>query len=127
MTTAKIDLITENHTTGEFVLIIVEDGPWPVTNSDWTECLSRIQTRIYDAMDIAIDCHLAMKYPDAKGKKVRIPLDSPSGAPHRLIQLVSKLRELIVTDTNNYSLAIKKSPHISGLSITLGHEINPFN
>jgi hypothetical protein len=72
MPSATIDLITETHETGEFALILVEDGPWPIKGPDWKECLSRIQNRIYDAIDIAIDGHLAARYPDSKGRRVRV-------------------------------------------------------
>lgn len=65
--------------------------PQPSTNSDWNACLARIQNRIYDAIDVAVDGHLVVKYPDAKGKKVRVQIDSPSGAPDRLIRLISRL------------------------------------
>lgn len=122
----KIDLITQDHSNDEFALILVEDGPWPV-GEDFKKCLSRIQARIFDTMDVAIDGHLAAKCPESKGKKVRIQIDSPHGAPSDLVNLVFKLREYIAENGSDHYVAIKNSPYIKKLSIVLGHERNPFN
>jgi hypothetical protein len=126
MPSATIDIFTETPQTGEFALIIVEDGPWPDENSDWSNCLSRIQSRIYNAMDIAIDGHLAAKYPDAKGRRVRIQIDSPRGIPKRLMQLISNLRNLLDQEKNEYHIAIKQSKFTQGLRIVTGHEMGSF-
>jgi len=127
MHTAIINLVTENPSTGEFALILVEDGPWPEANSDWSDCLSRIQNRLYDAIDIAVDGHLAAKYPNAFGKKARIQIDSPNGVPDRVSNLISTLRTAILTEGDEYYSAIKKSPYISAFRIVMGHEVNPHN
>lgn len=119
---AAINLITETPGTGEFALILVEDGPWPNKDADWKECLSRIQNRIYDAIDIAIDGHLAAKYPDSKGKSVRIQIDSPSGLPPALAKLVARMKEHIEKDAE-YSGAIKQSRFVQSLRISTGHEM----
>ncbi len=125
MTFATIDFITETPETGEFALILVEDGPWPSEDSGWTECLSRIQNRIYDAIDIAIDGHLAAKYPDSKGRSVRVQIDSPCGLPPALDKLVNKIREHVENE-NEYHAAIKQSRFIQSFRITTGHEIGSF-
>jgi hypothetical protein len=125
MPTAKIDLITETPDTGEFALILVEDGPWPSEETGWRECLSRIQHRIYDAIDIAVDGHLAAKYPESKGRSVRVQIDSPSGLPPSLEKLVVNMREHIEADAD-YSSAVKKSQFIDGLRIVTGHEMGRF-
>jgi len=68
-----IDLITERPADGAFVLILIEEGPW---DPDQIEShLQRIQDRLYDCIDAAIDGHLAAKYPKSTGKPVIIRLD----------------------------------------------------
>lgn len=126
MSATSIDLITESPSTGEFALILVEDGPWPGENSDWEDCLSRIQNRIYDAMDVAIDGHLIAKYPDAQGKEVRVQIDSPHGVPKRLMELITNLRNQLNQGENEYSKAIKQSKFIQSLRIVTGHEMGNF-
>jgi hypothetical protein len=127
MPSVTIDLITQDQASGEFVLILVEDGPWPGQDCGWKECLSRIQGRVFDAIDVAVDGHLAAKYPDSLGKKVRVQLDSPSGSPQRVAELVRKIRRHLTEDGGQYRTAIDKSQFIAGLSVAMGHERNPFN
>jgi hypothetical protein len=125
MKPTTIDLITETPETGEFALILVEDGPWPESDADWNECLSRIQSRIYGAVDIAIDGHLAAKYPDSKGRAVRVQVDSPNGLPSALAKLVAKMKVHFEAD-GEYKNAITQSPFIQGLRITTGHDMGCF-
>jgi hypothetical protein len=75
MTTHRltIDLVTERPSDGAFILLLVEEGPW---GTDETELqLRRIQDRLYNCVDAAVDGHLAGKYPDSRGKAVVIRLD----------------------------------------------------
>lgn len=126
MSAVKIDLVTYDHTNDEFVLILVEDGPWPHEVSSWRECLSKIQQRIFDSIDVAVDGQLAAKYPDSRGKKVRVQVDSPSGAPARLKALISTVRDYLQAN-NEYHSAIAESPYIKGFTVALGDELNPLN
>lgn len=122
MPSVKIDLITHDPRTDEFALILVEDGPWSEEASDWNECLSRIQARIFDAIDVAIDGHLAKIYPESKGKRVRVQIDSPHGAPRLLVQLISKVREHTSNPKSKYGAAIRRSPYVKTLHIAMGPE-----
>jgi hypothetical protein len=70
----KIDLVTEHPETGVFAIILVETGPW-APGTEQAE-LRRIQGRLYDCVDVAVDGQLAAKYPDSKGRPVRIQLDT---------------------------------------------------
>lgn len=126
MASATINLITETPETGEFALILVENGPWPEKDADWNVCLSRIQKRIYDAIDIAIDGRLAAKYPDAKGRNVRVQIDSPDWLPPALLKLVAKIREHIEKEGTEYNIALKQSKFIHGIRLTTGHEMGLF-
>jgi hypothetical protein len=72
MSEETINLITVRPD-GTFVLRLVEDGPWANPIDDE---LHRLQERIYNCVDIAIDGHLASKYPESNGKPVVIRLDS---------------------------------------------------
>ena len=67
-----INLITQRPD-GTFVLRIVEEGPWDDDTLD--EELHRVQDRLYDCVDIAVDGHLASKYPESKGQAAVIRLD----------------------------------------------------
>jgi hypothetical protein len=70
----KIDVVTEHPETGVFALILVETGPWKAGTEDGE--LRRIQGRLYDCVDVAVDGHLAATYPKSRGRPVRIQLDT---------------------------------------------------
>lgn len=55
MPQVEVDLITERPD-GTFVMYLVEQGPW---TSEPTDHLRRIQDRLYDYFDVAVDGHLA--------------------------------------------------------------------
>lgn len=68
-----IDLITERSADGAFVLVLVEEGPWL---PEMVEAeLKRLQERLYDAVDVVVDGHLARSYPDSFGRMALIRLD----------------------------------------------------
>lgn len=120
-----IDTITYDAIHDEYVLYLVEDGPWPTDDSGWNQCLTRIQNRIFDAFDIAVDGHLHKTFPDSLGKAVRIQIDSPHGSPKQLSDLISKVKQFIDT-SKEYSKAIGSSQYIHGLRITTGAEMGRF-
>ena len=68
-----IDLVTERPSDGAFILVLVEEGPW--ADDDVPAQLRRIQERLYDCVDAAVDGHLAQRYPDSRGKPAVIRLD----------------------------------------------------
>src|ERR1041385_3038487 len=105
----KIDLISYDPANDEFVLYLVEDGPWPENHAAWKTCLLRIQNRVFDAIDVAVDGNLASRYPDSLGKRIRVQVDSPQGVPRELSDLISKVREHIEKDIV-YKAAIAQSP-----------------
>jgi hypothetical protein len=121
----KIDLISYDPNDDEFVLYLVEDGPWPNNSSAWKTCLSRIQSRVFDAIDVAVDGYLASRYPDSSGKKVRVQVDSPQSLPLELSDLITNIREYVAKD-DVYKGAIARSPFIKALRITTGHEMGRF-
>lgn len=121
----EINLITYDAKTDEFVLYLVEDGPWPSQEADWISCLRLIQNRILAAADVAIDGHLIGKFPDAAGKAVRIQVDSPSGCPGALEDLIVAVRRFLVEDAS-YRTAIAESAHLRALRIVSGKEIGRF-
>src|SRR5262245_19851706 len=120
-----INHITHDPRTDEFVLYLVEDGPWPSAESGWETRLKAIQDRVLDAADVAINGYLAAKYPDAVGNGVRIQVDSPFGSPQQLDELVCALKCFLVED-ESYATAIANSKSIRGLRLVTGKEIGRF-
>lgn len=121
-----VDLVTHDEKSGEFVLYLVEDGPWPFDEAGWRECLAAIQERILSVADVAIDGLLARQYPDSAGKAVRIQIDSPSGCPRQLTTLIEAVRRFLSED-ESYAAGVASSPQIRGLRVVTGQEIGRFS
>jgi hypothetical protein len=68
-----IDLVAEDSKHNEFVLYLVENGPWE--HGILESQLKRIQKRLYDAVDVVIEGYLASKYPQSKARRIRIQVD----------------------------------------------------
>jgi hypothetical protein len=111
-----IHTITYDPTHDEYVLYLVEDGPWPSDDNSWAETLAQIQDRIFGAIEVAIDGRLQEQYPDSSDKSVRIQVDSPSGIPAFLIDFVATIRNHIKSD-DECRTAIASSQYASHRSM----------
>jgi hypothetical protein len=109
-----VDFFTIDPSTREFVMYLVEGGPWD--EASLTERLTWIQDRIYKAVDVAIDGHLAREHPESLGNSVRIQVDLHGGPPEAVQQLVGRLDDYVRTN-HEYQQDIARSPHINGLRI----------
>jgi hypothetical protein len=120
-----IDLVTCDPGSDEFVIYLVEDGPWPISSESWDQCLARIQTRVLDAVDVAVDGQFAQEFPNSIGKKIRVQVDSPHGVPDKLTDLVRKL-DAYVHEDSEYGHAIRDSGSIRTVRIVTGHAMGRF-
>lgn len=123
-----IDLVTEDPVNDEVVLYLVEEGPW--MEESLQERLRSIQARIYDAIDVVVDGHLATKFPELSGRNVRIQLDCHDQPPREIEDLIARFDELIST-SDEYRSEIANSDFISGLRILsrsqMGRDQGPFS
>jgi hypothetical protein len=120
-----IDLVTHDPATDEYVLYLVEDGPWPVREAEWKPHLKAIQDRILSAIDIAIDGQLANRYPDSVRKGIRVQIDSPHGCPEPLEKLIAAIKGFLRTDPS-YLEAITGSSFFRGLRVITGKQLGRF-
>jgi hypothetical protein len=123
--TLAVDTITFDPRSKEFVLYLIEDGPWPGDPLALDEELSRIQGRVFDAFDVVVDGGLSEKLPESRGESVRIQIDSPSGEPAELAELISRLNDFI-TSNSEYARAVTESQHVSAVRIVSGHQLGRF-
>jgi hypothetical protein len=120
-----VDFVTYDPRSDEFVLYLVEDGPWPSSDSEWRKCLKAIQDHILEVVDSAVDGGVAKKFPDSKGKPIRIQLDAPHGTPVQVEELVAGVRRFLADD-QEYRKAIGESSNIKGLRLVTGKELGRF-
>jgi hypothetical protein len=72
MATVAIDFIAKGQTEDEWLIVLVEAGPWC---PPYEEELRRLQDRLYGCIKAALDGQLAEKFPQTRGRRVRIRLD----------------------------------------------------
>lgn len=120
-----VDLLTTDPLRGEAVLYLVEEAPWPEDDTGWRSRLRVLQDRLYAAIDAAVDGHLAGRFPDLRGRPVRIQVDSPSGCPAQLSAFVTRFAEALV-GPGEYRDAIAKSEFVSGVRIVTGDQMGRF-
>lgn len=109
-----IDFFTLDTDASEFVMHVVEQGPWHETALQ--ERLKGIQARVYGAADVALDGHLARAHPQSQGLPVRIQVDLRDNPPMAVERLVHQLADHITTNAE-YRRDIESSLYIGGLRI----------
>lgn len=109
-----VDFFTLDQVHGEFVMYLVEDGPW--SHEDLEQRMRTIQARIYNAVDVAIDGHLARAHPESRGNSIRIQVDLHGRPPEAIETLVARLAEH-VAGSDEYRRDIEGSEHIQSLRI----------
>jgi len=105
---ATIDLVTYDPKRDAYVLGVVETGDGSAG------CLGRLQERLYDYVDIAVDGHLAQQYPESRGKSVVIRLDCYDSPREACEQFFSRFAEHIHS-SGEIQAAIRKHGHIKDI------------
>jgi hypothetical protein len=116
MPTITFDLVTDDPKNDEFVVYLVEGGPW---NDALNERLRRLQGRLYDAFDAVVDGALASEYPESKGRRIRIQIDCHKSPPETVLNLVRKFANFI-HNSDEYQNAIKKSSFVEDVRVVNG-------
>jgi len=96
MSKVTIDVVTESPN-GMFALVLVEQGPWATGETD--SQLRRLQERLYDVVDVAVDGRLIDKYPRIKGAVVTIRVDCYDTPREETEQFVRKFGEHVRSNT----------------------------
>lgn len=108
------DLVNDDPVNDEFVLYLVEDGPWDPSELGLRLCT--IQDRLYNAFDAAIDGHVAKRFPDSRGRNIRIQLDCHDEPPPQVEVLVSRFSEHL-RNSSDYQEDIKNSEFVNHVRI----------
>jgi hypothetical protein len=119
MPQVTFDLVTEDQKNDQFVVCLVEDGPWldPID-----ERLKQIQTKLYDALDAVIDGQLSSKFNASLGRPVRIQVDSHDSPPEAVLHFIRRFAESIKSNAD-YKIGIDESPFVSSVQITNGVDL----
>jgi hypothetical protein len=112
-TSTVVDFVAKGKTTNVWRIILVEQGPWE--RNEITAELTRIQNRLYDCVDAAIDGQLARKYPESYGKIIQIEVDGYNLPEHEFSEFFDCFTNNIF-QIQDYKLALKESEFISDIS-----------
>ncbi len=119
MSVLNIDLITETPETGAFNLILVEEGPWP-SGSEESQ-LRRLQDRLYDCVDAAVDGHIAERYPQSRGRPIVIRLDAYD-LPVSVVEPFFRRFSDHVQASAEIAEAVRAGGYVKSLSFTSHHQ-----
>jgi hypothetical protein len=111
-----VDFVAHGETLTEWRMVLVEEGPWPETVE--TE-LRRVQTRLYDCVDAALDGQLAEKFPESQGKHIVIQLDGYKLPASEVRSFFERFSQGALRSAE-YQATLKNSPFIR----SIGFELN---
>lgn len=113
MASVKIDLITSDPSNDEFVLYLVEDAPWDVP--PWDIRMRSLRDRVAGAIDVVCLGLLASKYPESKGKEIRLQIDLHNNPPSEVSNAVDCFVASMNEDGNLRARIVAASDYTSGL------------
>jgi hypothetical protein len=116
--TTVVDFIAKSSSTDEWKMVLVEEGPWSEPIEDH---LRRIQGRLYDCIDAAIDGQLAAKFPDSSGKRVVIQLDCYNVPKSELSDFFHAFSDGVFL-TDNYKNALAESKFVQVINFELNFD-----
>lgn len=109
-----IDFIARTDDPGVWKIVLVEEGPW----RDVTAELQRVQNRLYDCIDGALDGQLAAKFPEADGKTIILQLDGYN-LPEDAVQTFWNAFSSGVMQEPDYAQALQISSHVKAFAFEL--------
>lgn len=116
--TSVVDFVARGDSPEEWKMVLVEEGPWVGSVDDQ---LHRIQERMYDCIDAALDGQLAENFPESKGKRIIVQLDCynvPQPEVEEFFQRFSS--EVLVLD--DYRQALEDSEFVRGIGFELNFD-----
>lgn len=119
MSNVTFALITDDPSNNEIVVYLVENGPW---NDTTPGQFQELQGRLYDAFDAVVDGALASKYPETKGRRIRMQVDCHNSPPETVLNFVRKFAGFIHED-EEYEKAITVSPFVADVRVVNGSDI----
>jgi hypothetical protein len=110
-----VDFVVRGDEPDEWKLVLIEEGPWeqPIDAH-----LRRLQTRLYDSIDAALDGQLAGKFPDSLGKRITIALDCYNCPREEVADFFARFSDAVL-ETPHYMSALKKSKFVSDIGFKL--------
>lgn len=116
MSTLIVDVVARGKNPNTFILVIVEQGPW--AESSVAANMARLQDRLYDCVDAAIDGQVSEKFPESTGTKIIVRLDGYN-LPQEQVQDFFARFSKGVQSAPDYVQAIAESRHVTSIDFEL--------
>jgi hypothetical protein len=113
MNSVTVDFVARSEDPNNWNLVLVEQGPWPKDQVDVQ--LRRVQGRLYDCIDAAVDGQVAAKFPESFGKSITIRLDGYD-LPENEVRTFFNAFAAQVLALPDYSAALAASAHVTGIT-----------
>jgi len=110
-----VDFVTQLPQ-GGWGIVLVEQGPWP--HEQVESNLRRVQERLYNCIDAALDGKLAEQFPDSKGEAMVIRLDAYNLPEQELREFFTLFAES-VPRLPDYAKALASNHFVSRISFEL--------
>ena len=107
-----VDFIVRGEADGNWKMVIVEEGPW---TGPLEVHLRRIQNRLYECLDAALDGQLAEKFPGSKGKRLTITLDCYN-VPKVEVSAYFERFSKNVLNTHDYKNALQGNKYVPDIA-----------
>lgn len=106
-----VDFVAKGESDEVWQMILVEEGPWA---APYEPKLRELQDRLYGCIDAAIDGGLAAKFPQTRGRRIRIRVDGYN-LPREEAQAFFDNFSKNVLRLPEYEKALSKSDYVSGI------------
>jgi hypothetical protein len=110
-----VDFVARGSTPDEWRMVLVEEGPWTPPFDDE---LRRIQTRLYECVDAALDGQIASKFPESRGKRLVVQLDGYQ-LPNKEVDSFFRRFAAAALAVEDYRRALASCPYVSEVAFEL--------
>jgi hypothetical protein len=110
-----VDFIAHGESPDEWRMVLVEQGPWAPPHDDQ---LRRLQTRLYDCIDAAVDGLLAEKFPQSRGGRLVIQVDGYSLPGKELSEFFERFSSGAL-NALPYRRVVESNPFVSSIRFEL--------
>jgi len=112
-----VDFIAKGETPNTWRMVLIEEGPWDEIENE----LRRLQNRLYDCLDAALDGQLYNKFPATKGMIITLQLDGYN-LPEKEVSDFFEAFSANVLNIEDYEIAIKGNEFVNGFEFKLNLE-----
>jgi hypothetical protein len=110
-----VDFVARGSTPDEWRMVLVEEGPWRPPIDDQ---LRRVQTRLFECVDAALDGQMASKFPESRGKRLVVQLDGYA-LPSDQVEAFFRRFEAGIFAVEDYRQALVSCPYVSDIGFEL--------